>query len=119
MLIFFIVACKNYTTAPLPAPTTSVILEGTVVYASIPPGYPTVHPIGSPQYPTGYYLSNPQRITQISDTGSFVFLSGKIDSSYINKKVWIEGLDSIKTLGGPLYSINYMLFTIDSIYVIN
>ena len=115
VLILFVIGCKNETSEPASSPTTNaVIVGGTVTYDSI-----IVHPVGMPPPPVGYYLVDRHWVSQVTDTGSFVYLSRQLTPSYINRRIWVEGLDTIKSMGGSLGTTHYMLLKIDSLRLLN
>ena len=63
------------------------IIEGTVKYYDYPKNYVTEN-----FFPSGYILTNYQRFISLPPNISpVIYILGKIDSSYINKRVKIEG----------------------------
>ena len=113
-----LIGCKKATTEPTATDssttTNSTIVEGMVTHDTM-----FVGPVGSQPPPFGYYLINQKWFSQIPDTPIYVYLSGKLDSTSVNKYVWIKGSDTLMTLGGTFGIYYYINLRIDSMYIVN
>lgn len=118
LTILFFVGCKKDTVTSvddnLPLATRSSIIEGTVYYCE---GGGTVEM----PYPEGFRMKSIQWITQTADSALPVYLSGAVDSSYVNKHVRAFGTVQKKTLYGTPTSYVYSLLEMktDSLQVVN
>lgn len=102
-LVFALLGCSH----PLTTPSDVSIIEGTVKYI---PG----NTIGFGYNMGGFILSDYQWITEPTDsTNGLIYLSGKVDSSFINKRVQAVGKVSSSTIYGTF------VMNVDTLKVVN
>jgi hypothetical protein len=115
---FLIAGCKKDTVLPIdnnsPPINNSSVVEGTVFYFE---GGGTVEM----PYPPGFRIMYTQWITQTADSALPVYLSGSVDSSYIDKRVRAIGTTQKITLHGSPSSYIYSILEMkcDSLRIIN
>jgi hypothetical protein len=117
-VLFLFFGCKKNASEstdnhPIATPA-SPNVEGTVFYFV---GGGTVEMI----YPPGFRLQNYHWFNQNPDSALPVYVSGAIDSSYIDKFVRVYGTYRKTTMNGDLpgYSMSFTQFNADSLQVVN
>ena len=117
IIFFYASGCKQKSTAPVDLSSNGIIIvEGNIVYEAYSR---MAHPVGGPKLPDGYYLTNRQWITQVSDTCDVTLLSGKINIPDTSAKVIVQGQDSVVIYGGSFGPFRLMKLEIDTIQTIN
>jgi hypothetical protein len=115
LIILIFVGCKDQSTGPDNNETNGkVVVEGTVY-----------HFMGSGKYPPGFQLVGCKWITACVDTDTYPYISGIVDSSYINKDVRAIGiLDTITYGYNPpgtkvIVTESYLDIKIEQLQIIN
>ena len=121
-LILFLVGCNKETTPPnstpidiTPASTKTILgAEGTVIYY---PGGGTVELF----LPPGFMIKVSRWNTEYPDSAKVTYLSGRIDSSYLNKRVRVVGAEEwvVAYYMFSNFSDSILRINVDSVQIIN
>ena len=114
LLALLFAECEKHVIEPINTESpNNVIVEGTVFYAAAG-GTVDLH------FPAGFCLMNCQWITQTAVSDSFPYLSGSIDSSFIDKRVRVFGIAQKDTVR-DMFNITGVrtIINIDSLRIIN
>ncbi len=114
ILVFVCTGCSRESTSPTSPTSNTSTIEGTVVYFE---GGGTVEM----PYPAGFILTNYQWITSPPDSSyGRIYLLGKVDTSFINKRVHVVGTASIEHLTGspPSYQYACIRILVDTLKII-
>ena len=115
--MFMSLSCKKEITEPttsnVVSQKTAIVVEGTVLYSEAG-GTEEIH------YPSGFRLINCRWLTQYADSAHWPYLSGNIDSSYLNTNVRVFGVAETDTIYG-MFNMRgwYTKVNVDSLIVLN
>jgi|GEM_PF-4513692 len=114
LLLLALISCKSNPTNPGSAPI-PITVEGTVYYFG---GGGTVEL----QYPAGFRLTDCKWINSPGDSNAQPYISGIVDSSYIDKQIRVVGLLDTVTFYQQLetskFKGSYIEIKIDSLQIL-